>query len=153
MLVDYPTDGVVAIRGDGTSAKKLKGEKAIELSMMEDGSLCTSDGDTVVRRYPQSETLRPWNVVELKFTLAADGRTIDSQAAFRRVDKRVPNGTGAVMGVLGSCGTVRRDDEARRRAVLMWCDTLRERLFRRSSPEPQFLTIVLADSQRIFFFS
>lgn len=126
--VPYLTDGIMAIRIDGTSAKKIKSEKAVELRLNSDMSLTTSDGDIVVKKYPDAHGVVPGDIVELKFRLSKTGKTIFSREAFRRFDKSDANSTSATLNILRSFRGVTKDEETRRRAVLMWCDSLRTRL-------------------------
>jgi hypothetical protein len=139
----YPTDGVVAIPLSGTSAKKIKREKAVELTLTDSMSLVTSDGDTVVKSYPQTTGVEPGDIVELKFRLMKSGRSISSREAFKRTDKTDANSTGAVLNIMRSFKGVTKDDEARRRAVLMWCDALRQKLVEDATSGNSPKTVVL----------
>ncbi|KAH9875771.1 hypothetical protein IAQ61_003235 [Plenodomus lingam] len=62
--------------------------------------------------------------------LCSNGKDVITKPIFKRVDKVKANGTSAVMAVLSSFSLVRRDDETRRREVLMWCDSLKQHLIK-----------------------
>lgn len=151
--VSYPTDGVVAIRIDGTSAKKIKAEKAVELRVTDSMSLITSDGDVVVKRYPNASNISPGDIVELKFKLGRTGKYIISGAAFKRVDKTDANSTSATLNIIRSFRGVTKDSETRRRSALMWCDSLRARLFldvlREDSPKSIIMDIGTGTGQSL----
>jgi hypothetical protein len=97
----------------------------------------------VIRVYPQTVGVEPGDVVELKFRLMKSGRSIAAREAFRRTDKTNANSTGAVLNIMRSFKGVTKDDEARRRAVLMWCDALRQKLVEDSVSGNSPKTVVL----------
>lgn len=124
----YPTDGVVALWHGSTTARKMKQERSVELLVREGGELVTSDGDTVIETAQLPTGVEPGNVVEIRFKLNRDGKTITSKPLFRRTDKISANSTSAVFGVLESFSCVSRSDETRRRNVTLWCDSLKSSL-------------------------
>ena len=70
------------------------------------------------------------DVVEVRMKIRSNGKDLDSKPLLERVDKVHANSTSAVLAVLSSFGCVSRDDETRRREVLLWCDSLEHHLFR-----------------------
>lgn len=126
----YPTDGVIALWGDNTTARKMKQERSIELLLRQEGTLATSDGDVVIEKAPLPPGLEPGCIVEVRFKLNKDGRSISSSPLFQRVDKVTANSTSAVRSVLASFSSVQRDNETRRRNVLIWCESLKSTLMK-----------------------
>jgi hypothetical protein len=127
---EYPTDGVIALWPRTTTSRKMKAEKSVELSVRKDGSLHTSDGDAVFERMALPVGVAEGDVVEARLKLCSNGKEAMVKPLFRRVDKASANSTSAVSAVLSSFGCVKRDDETRRREVLIWCDSLRQHLIR-----------------------
>lgn len=124
----YPTDGVVALWGGSTTARKMKQERSIELVLRDGGELATSDGDTVIEKAPLPANAQVGDVVEVRFKLSKDGRNVVSAPLFQRTDKYSANSTSAVYSVLESFSCVSRSDETRRRSVTVWCDSLKSSL-------------------------
>lgn len=126
----YPTDGVVALWGGSTTARKMKQERSIELVLKNSGELATSDGDVVIREAPLPASAETGDVLEVRFKLAKDGKSVVSAPLFQRTDKSSANTTSAVCSVLESFSCVSKSDETRRRNVTMWCDSLKSSLVR-----------------------
>ena len=126
----YPTDGVIALWPHTTTSRKMKMEKSVELRVENDETLCTSDGDVVFEGVALPIGVERGEIVEARFKLCDDGKEVMMKPLFRRVDKTSANSTSAVTAVLSSFGCVKRDDEARRREVLIWCDSLRQHIFK-----------------------
>jgi len=126
----YPTDGVIALWPGTTTSRKMKLEKSIELLVGSGGSLRTSDGDEVFDYVEVPRGIGEGDIAEVRFKLCTNGRDVASKPVFRRTDKATANSTSAVMAVLSSFGSVRRDNETRRREVLMWCESLKQHLIR-----------------------
>lgn len=127
-LSPYPTDGVIALWPSTTTSRKMKLEKSIELTVTRDGALCTSDGDEVFENVSIPEGTKEGDIMEVRFKLCPGGKDVMAKPIFKRVDKASANSTSAVMAVLSSFGSVRRDDETRRREVLMWCESVKHYL-------------------------
>lgn len=124
----YPTDGVIALWPGTTTSRKMKLEKSIELLVGQNNGLYTSDGDVVFSDAGIPTGVHQGDIVEVRLKLCSNGKDVTSKPIFKRVDKVKANGTSAVMAVLSSFSSVRRDDETRRREVLMWCDSLKQHL-------------------------
>ena len=124
----YPTDGVIALWQGSTTARKMKQERSIELAVGQSGRLLTFDGDVVIESAPLPSGAQLGDVLEVRFRLARDGKSILSAPLFKRTDKSNPNTTSAVCSVLESFSMVSRSDETRRRNVTVWCDSLKSRL-------------------------
>lgn len=126
----YPTDGVIALWPGTTTSRKMKLEKSIELRVGHDSCLYTSDGDAVFSEVDVPPGVEEGDVVEVRLKLSPNGKDVMTKPIFTRVDKASANGTSAVMAVLSSFSSVKRDNETRRREVLMWCDSLKQHLIR-----------------------
>ena len=126
----YPTDGVIAMWSVTTISRRMKLETSIALSVGQEGWLGTSDWDVVFENADIPSGVKVGDIVEIRVKVKGDGRDVHARPLFRRVDKAYANSTSAVSAVLSSFGCVNRDNETRRRAVLMWCDSLKQHLFR-----------------------
>lgn len=126
----YPTDGVIALWPGTTTSRKMKAEKSVELSVEEGGCLSTSDGDNVLKEMDVPQGVSSGDIVEVRFKLCEDGKSVRARPMFKRADKACANGSSAVASVLSSFSSVVRDNETRRREVLMWCDSLKQHLIR-----------------------
>lgn len=127
----YPTDGIVGIWPGTTTSRKIKSIKSIELELLEDMSLATSDGDVVVKGVDVPRGTVKGDILEVRFKLNRDGSSIRALPLFKRTDKLKANSTSAVSAVLSSFSTVKKDDETRRRGALMWCESLKQHLFKK----------------------
>lgn len=123
-----PTDGVVALWPGTTTARKMKKEKSVELEVSKSMELVTSEGDKVLEGLELPSHTVPGDIVEVRMKLCGDGKGISVSSVFKRTDKTSANSSAAVSAILSSFNSVRRDDETRRREVLMWCDSLRLQL-------------------------
>nr|POF11846.1 hypothetical protein CFP56_78076 [Quercus suber] len=106
-------------------------------------SLVTSDGDVVIERTTLPSGAVPGQVLELRFSLQCKGKAIAHRPAFPRVDKASANGTIAVRNVISSFTSVRKDQETRRRGVLLWCETLRGVLLKQAIASTTHRKIIL----------
>lgn len=126
----YPTDGVVCLWPGTTTARKMKVERSVELEVTENAALVTSDGDTVFSNIHIPKGILVGHIVEVRLRLRDQGRGVAARPVFRRVDKTAANSTSAVSAVLSSFSGVVKDNESKRREVLIWCDSLRHHLFK-----------------------
>ncbi|RMZ68715.1 hypothetical protein GMOD_00002527 [Pyrenophora seminiperda CCB06] len=88
--------------------------------------LYTSDGDKVFSNIEIPWGIKEDDIVEVRLRLLRNGRDVDCRPVFTRVDKAFANSTSAVMSVLSSIASVKRDNETRRRE----CNSLKQHLFR-----------------------
>lgn len=139
----YPTDGVLAIQAGGTTSKKMKKERSVELQVGGDLSLRSSDGKVVVEWGHDPGRLTPGTVVELRFRLMSTGKKILCSSPFVRNDKAAANNSTAIGNVLASFRGVAKDDEIRRRGVLTWCYSLRSSLIDRALSAPGARKLVM----------
>lgn len=138
-----PTDGVVASHILDTTARKMKTERSIELMLCESGALVTANGDEVVSLKSTPASIKPSDIVELRFTLSKNGKSILVSDVFKRSDKDKANDTSAVMSVLRSFPGVQSDVDTRRRMALMWCSTLKSTIVERACAGDRTKKIVL----------
>ena len=117
--VPYPTDGVIVMWPGIITSRKMKLEKFVELVVEEDDSLATSDGDVVFGSLEILYGIKAGDIVETRMKLSRNGRDVILKPLFRRVNKISLNSTSAVLLILSLFGCVKRDDEARRREVVM----------------------------------
>lgn len=119
----YPTDGTLGIRDGSTETVKIKDTKAVELLLSPDGSLLTSDGDTVavISDYDPSYVGK---IVEVRLTASANDTYISVSDIFPRTNKTSPNSTQAVENILQSCVQFQSATDAERTMILKWCNTL-----------------------------
>ena len=96
----------------------MKLEESIALSVGQEGSLSTSDGDVALESADIPTGVKVGDIVEVRMKLKGNGRDMDAKPFFRRVDKAYANSTSAVSAVLSYFGCVNRDNETRRREVL-----------------------------------
>lgn len=129
--VPYPVDGVVAVRNNSTEILKVKDVKSVELQHKGGGVLCAGGGTEVVTT--SAAVGAPLGaVVELRFSLDPDTQEYRLWDVFPRPDKENnPNSMEAVVNIFRSAHTTvtREDDE--RRTCLIWCNKLRETIYKR----------------------
>lgn len=125
-----PTDGVISIPLTSTSSKKLKSAKAIELKLGDDNKLLTDDGHTLGTLPVGLVTAEKGDTVEIRVTRVPRSKRLQVHSAFVRVDKLRANSTEAVHNILASFSKVKMTEETLRRNALLWCNSLRRRLFR-----------------------
>ena len=128
--VPYATDGVVAIRNDSTEILKIKDVRSMELSLGENGNLHTADGDIVLTLPEKLVTsYDACCIIEVRFVLK-DNKTIHMTDTFPRVDKTTANSTEAVTNIIRSAGCMSTADDNERRVALLWCNSLRQHLYK-----------------------
>lgn len=123
----YPTDGIVAISRHGTDMFKIKDERSMELELMDDGRLCTSEGISLMTSN-YHEVYQSGTIIEIRFSIN-DGN-IDVKDVFHRSDKRKANDMNAVRGIIES--STRPSDntaDALRTEIRRWCDNLRSTMY------------------------
>lgn len=125
--VSYPTDGIVAISNSGTDMFKIKIERSMELQLMQDGTLCTSDNNHLFSSN-YNQIYEPDSILELRFVLEDDAIKINN--IFRRSDKTKANDTKAVDNIIQSF-IKPSDDTANiiRTAVWRWSNNLRSSIY------------------------
>lgn len=125
--VTYPTDGIVAIRNGSTEILKLKEFKSVELMITADRSLVTAEGN-VVSYLNDDIGLDAGSIVELRFKVCDDNKTIDVVDMFERPDKNFANSNNAVHNIISSGSKVTKPDDNERRVALLWCNDIRVKL-------------------------
>ncbi|KAI1007507.1 hypothetical protein K3495_g717 [Podosphaera aphanis] len=128
---ECPTDGVIALWPGTTTSRKMKEEKSIELKVDDTLQLVTSNEERVFSSFKLPPGVSVGSIVEARLRLVS-GEACRVSTAFVRQDKSSANSSAAVLSILSSFDTVTRDEEAQRREVLMWCDSLRRSLFERA---------------------
>jgi hypothetical protein len=125
--LDYPTDGIVAITKSGTDMFKIKDERSMELEIMQDGKLSTSDGTTVFSSQ-YHEVYEPGTIIEIRFRV--DDGLMDIKRVFHRPDKQRANDIDAVKNIIQS-STEPSDDTSNilRTEIWRWSNTLRSSMY------------------------
>lgn len=129
-LLPYPADGIIAIHKSGTTAKKLKSVRSVELRVHGDGALYTEDGKLALRKFTPPIPLSTGDIIEVRFRESKSSGKITITEMFRRVDKVTANDSAAFTSILTSLSTKTHKNDEDRRAALMWCNSLRRHLFR-----------------------
>lgn len=119
-----PCDGTVAVRDNSTEILKVKPVKSLELSVTDDMMLVTSSGN-VVMKCPDMYTFNTGDIVEVRFTVNTDMRTITVSDMFRRVDKYTVNDNTATSNIIQSSVVSTAPSDNERRVALLWCNELR----------------------------
>lgn len=127
--LEYPIDGVVAIRNDSTEILKIKPIKSMELLLNEHNILTTSDG-TPVFECPEhiSRKYDKDTILEVRFEVR-DQDTISITDVFPRTDKTVANSHTAVSNIIRSAYKVLTPADNERRIALLWCNDLRKCIY------------------------
>jgi hypothetical protein len=125
--LDYPTDGIVAITKSGTDMFKIKDERSMELEIMDDGKLSTSDG-TVIFSSQYHEVYDPGTIIEIRFRME-DG-LMDIKKVFHRPDKQRANDIDAVNNIIQSSSEPSDDtSNILRTEIWRWSNTLRSSMY------------------------
>jgi hypothetical protein len=125
--LNYPTDGIVAITKSGTDMFKIKDERSMELEIMDDGKLSTSDG-TMMLSSEYHEIYSPGTIIEIRFRM--DDGLMDIKRVFHRPDKQRANDIDAVKNIIES-STEPSDDVSNilRTEIWRWSNTLRSFMY------------------------
>ncbi|KAL9122212.1 MAG: hypothetical protein Q9187_001229 [Circinaria calcarea] len=141
-LVNYPTDGLVAIRDSSTEILKIKDFKSVELRLDDTMMFCTAEGSPVFR-CPNSKNLAVESIVEIKFSEGLTSGSIRIVDMFERTDKAIPNSSAAVSNILFSMSSLNTKDDNERRVALLWCNEIRNFVVNRSKQLSPSKSIIL----------
>lgn len=129
--VPYPTDGIVAIRHGSTETLKVKETKSVELKHVGNGDLHSADG-LYICTIPQAIQFDVDCILEVRFIVDSDTKNVIVKDLFERSDKATANSTAAVSNIFGSAVTVTAPGDNERRAALLWCNDLRQKVQQRA---------------------
>lgn len=125
----YPADGIVAIDKSGTTAKKLKDTRSVELRASTDGNMYTEDGKVALVSFNHGISTETTNIMEVRFTDSKVPGYITVVETFKRLDKANANDSAAFANILASVSKRKPSDDENRRFALIWCNMLRRHLF------------------------
>lgn len=125
--LQYPTDGIVAIAKSGTDMFKIKDERSMELQLLDDGKLCTSDSVSLFSS-SYHEIYDPGTILEIRFSMKDGSMSIKN--IFHRPDKQRANDMDAVANIIQS--SIKPSDDTSnilRTEIWRWSNALRTSLY------------------------
>jgi hypothetical protein len=140
--VPYPVDGIVAIRDGSTEILKVKSVKSMELQHTGNGNLASADG-THIASSPSAAAFDTESIIEVRFTVDKQTKSICVTKVFQRSDKVTANSTSAIVNIVTSAITLHTRDDNDRRAALLWCNELRKKIHKRALAKPSNNVIIL----------
>lgn len=139
----YPIDGIVAIRNGSTEVLKVKNVKSVELEHRGNGAMYSAEGIEILTTNLMSN-IAVGTVAELRFSLDERDGEYRVWDVFPRNDKNGnANGFDAIANIFKSASTTQTSDDDERRRCLLWCNKLREAIFRKCTGAADTRHIIL----------